>query len=135
MVVGFTTTCVIRAYKHYKVSEFEVHSWRGVFDTTLCDKVCQLVTAGQWFSPGIPVSFINKSERYDITEILLKVRLNTLNQPTLTKRFRVRFPSVTRSSRYDVKCKLIQFVIGCREVGGFLQVLWFPPRMKLAIMI
>ena len=25
----------------------------GVLDTTLCDKVCQWLTTGQWFSPAI----------------------------------------------------------------------------------
>jgi hypothetical protein len=40
MVVGFTTTCAMSAYHHYSC-EFEPHSWRGVLDTTLCDKVCQ----------------------------------------------------------------------------------------------
>jgi hypothetical protein len=34
-------------------------SWRGVLDTTLCDKVCQWLTAGRWFSPDTPVSSIN----------------------------------------------------------------------------
>jgi hypothetical protein len=29
-----------------------------------------------------PVSSINKTDRHDITEILLKVALNTINQPT-----------------------------------------------------
>jgi hypothetical protein len=28
---------------------------RGVLDTTLCDKLCQWLTAGQWFSLGTPV--------------------------------------------------------------------------------
>jgi hypothetical protein len=41
-------------------------------DTTLCEKVCQCLAAGQWFSPGTPVSSANK------TEILLKVMLNTI---------------------------------------------------------
>jgi hypothetical protein len=90
MVVGFTTTYVISAYYHYSC-EFESHLWRGVLDTTLCDKVCQwldttlcdkacqwLETA-RWFSP---VSSTNKTGRHDITEILLKVALNTRNQPT-----------------------------------------------------
>jgi hypothetical protein len=46
----------------------------GVLDTTLCDKVCQWLEAGRWFSPGIPVSStINWPE----TEILFKVALNT----------------------------------------------------------
>ena len=34
--------------------------------------------AGQWFSPGTPVSSTNKTDRHDITEILLKVVLNTI---------------------------------------------------------
>ena len=38
-----------------------------------------LVTSGRWlFSPGTPVSSINKTDRHDIIEILLKVALNTL---------------------------------------------------------
>ena len=57
---------------------------RGVLDTTLCDKVCQwLATAGLWFSLGTPVSSLNKTDCHDITEILLKVVLNTINQPTI----------------------------------------------------
>ena len=50
---------------------------RGVLDTTLCDKVCQWLAAGQWFSLGTPVSSTNKTDRHDITEILLKEPLNT----------------------------------------------------------
>jgi len=48
---------------------------RVVLDTTLCDKICQGLAAGQWFSP---VSSTNKTDRHDITEILLKVALNTI---------------------------------------------------------
>ena len=51
---------------------------RGVLDTTLCDTICQCLAAGRWFSPGTPVSSINKTDRHDITEILLKVALNTI---------------------------------------------------------
>jgi hypothetical protein len=39
------------------------------------------VATGRWFSLGISVSSTNKSENHDITEILLKVALNTINQP------------------------------------------------------
>jgi hypothetical protein len=53
---------------------------RGVLDTTLCDKVCQWLATGRWFSPGTPVSSTNKTDRHDITEILLKAALNTINQ-------------------------------------------------------
>jgi hypothetical protein len=42
---------------------------------TLCDEVCQWLAAGRWFSPG---SSTNKTDRNDITEILLKVVLNTI---------------------------------------------------------
>jgi hypothetical protein len=51
---------------------------RGVLDTTLCDKVCQQLTTGWWFSPGSPVSSTNKADPYDITEILLKAITLTL---------------------------------------------------------
>jgi hypothetical protein len=47
--------------------------------TTLCDKVCQCLAAGRWFSPGIPVSSTNKTDRHDMTEILLKVALKTIS--------------------------------------------------------
>ena len=55
-------------------------SWRGVLDTTLCDKICHWLVTGRWFSPGTPVSSTNKTDHHDITEILLKVVLNTINQ-------------------------------------------------------
>jgi hypothetical protein len=43
--------------------------------TTLCDKVCQWLVAGWWFSLGPLVSSTNKADRHDITELLLKVAL------------------------------------------------------------
>ena len=59
---------------------FDPRSWRGVLDTTLCDKVCQWLAIGPWFSPGTPVSSTNITDRYDIAEILLKVALNTITK-------------------------------------------------------
>jgi hypothetical protein len=50
--------------------------------TTLCDKVCQLLASGRWFSLGTPVSSTNNTNHHDITEILLKVALNTIKQQT-----------------------------------------------------
>jgi hypothetical protein len=50
---------------------------RGVLDITLCNKVCQWLAASWWFYPGTPVSFTNKTD-HDISEILLKLALNTL---------------------------------------------------------
>ena len=61
-------------------------------DRTLCDKVCQWLVTGQWFSKvcqwlatglwvsaGTLVSSTNKSDSHDITEILLKVALKHHN--------------------------------------------------------
>jgi len=47
---------------------------------TLCDKVCQWLVAGWWFSPRPPVSSTNKTDHHNITEILLKVALKTIKQ-------------------------------------------------------
>ena len=52
---------------------------RGVLNTTLCDTVCQWLAAGRWFSPGTRVFSINKTDHHDISEILLKEALNTIN--------------------------------------------------------
>ena len=48
---------------------------RMLLNTALCDKVFQWLATGRWFSP---VSSNNKTDLDDITEILLKVALNTI---------------------------------------------------------
>jgi ABC-type dipeptide/oligopeptide/nickel transport system permease component len=53
----------------------------GVLDTTLCDKVCQWLATGRWFSPGSSVSSSIKTDHHEITEILLKKALNTIIIP------------------------------------------------------
>ena len=68
MVVGFTTTYAISTYHH---------SWQGVPNTILYDKVYQLLAAGLCFFPGTLVSSTNKTYRHDKTE-LFKVALNTI---------------------------------------------------------
>ena len=73
MVVGFTTAYAIRML------------WVWISNrarcTTLCDKVCQWLVTGLWFSPGPPLS-TNKTDGHGITEILLEVALNTIKQTT-----------------------------------------------------
>ena len=58
---------------------------RGVLDTTLCDKVCRLSDLRQlvhaflqvlWFPP--PIKLTATIYRFNVTEILLKVVLNTI---------------------------------------------------------
>ena len=53
---------------------------RSVLDTTLCDTVCQWLAEGRWYSRWTPVLSTNKTDSHDITEILLKVALSTINQ-------------------------------------------------------
>jgi hypothetical protein len=48
--------------------------------TTICDKVCQWLATGRWFSKGSTISSTNKTDHHDIAEILLKVALNTIKQ-------------------------------------------------------
>ena len=71
MVVGFTTTYAISALSALM---FLFSFFFRARSTTLCDNVCQ------WFSPGSPVSSTNKTDRHYISEILLKVTLNTIKQ-------------------------------------------------------
>jgi hypothetical protein len=50
--------------------------------TTLCDKNWQWLAVGRWFSP---ISSTNKTDRHDLTEILLGesgVKHNKTNQPS-----------------------------------------------------
>ena len=58
-------------------------SWWGVLDTTLCDKVCQWLVTGQWFSPGTTVSSTNQTDRHDITWNITEssVKHHKPNQP------------------------------------------------------
>ena len=79
MVIRFITTYAINAYLLSPLTLWvRILLKLGVLDTTLCDKVYQWLVAGRWFSPGTPVSSTNKTDRRDITEILLKVVLNNI---------------------------------------------------------
>ena len=54
--------------------------------TTNSDKVYQWFATCWWFSPGTPISSTNKTDRHNVTEILLKVALNTITiTPKITK--------------------------------------------------
>jgi hypothetical protein len=73
-------------------SNISAISWRPVLvveEAGVPDKVCQWLAAGQWFSLGTLVSSTNKTDCHDITEMLLKMTLNTM---TVTQMF----PSFTQ---------------------------------------
>ena len=72
---------ILRINKITLVVHFNI--W-GVLDTIFCNKVCQWLVAGRWFSLGTPVSSTNKMDRHNIAEILMKVALNTITL-TLTR--------------------------------------------------
>jgi hypothetical protein len=44
------------------------------------DQAYQLLAHGRWFSPNTPASSTTKTGRLDISEILLKVAVSTINQ-------------------------------------------------------
>ena len=79
----FITTYAISTYLMLSVW---IPFRRGVLDTTLCDKVCQWLATGQWFSLA---SSTNKSDRHNITKILLKMTLNTITVTLTMSKFRV----------------------------------------------
>jgi hypothetical protein len=78
---------------------------------TLCNKVCQWLATGRWFSPGTPVSSTNKTDRHDITEILLKVALNTIKQTNYQNVF---IDIKTRISSY-----WINLITDCQQLFMF----------------
>jgi len=112
MVVGFTFTYAISTY----LSPLTFCVWtplrRGVRDTTLCDKVCQWLATGRCFSPGTPVSSTNKTDRHEITEILLKVALNTIKRTSkLYDLVDVSLSSVDRAVSVDVGAEVLSIPI------------------------
>jgi len=68
--------------------------------TTLCDKVCHRLATGRWFSPDPPVSSTNKTDQHDITEILLKVVLNTIKQTKTTNKLTILIDHMILSNRF-----------------------------------
>jgi hypothetical protein len=83
MVVGFPITDVISAYYHYSC-EFESRSWRGVLDTTLCDKVCQQLATGRWFLRFPPPIKLTADIKRNI---LLRVALNIISETNRVTRW------------------------------------------------
>ena len=77
MVVGFITTYAISAYHHW-CYEFESRSGRGVQHCVI--KFVSDLWQVSGFLRGPPVSSTNKTDRHNISEILLKVALNTIKQ-------------------------------------------------------
>jgi hypothetical protein len=74
---SFLTLQVMDKLKYSPLTLWVRIPFKGnVLHTTFCDKDCQWLVTGRWFSPGIAVFSTNKTDRHDIAKILLKVALN-----------------------------------------------------------
>jgi hypothetical protein len=71
--------------------------------TTLCDTVCQWLTTCRWFPPCHTISSTNKTDRHYITEILLKVALNTI-KPNQTNHWN--YHKAIKKNIYIYACSL-----------------------------
>jgi hypothetical protein len=80
MVVGFTTTYAIHAYHHWSC-EYESHSDEVYSIQHYVIKFDSEFVTDLWFSLDIPVPSTNKTDCHNISEILLKVVLNTITHP------------------------------------------------------
>ena len=109
MAVGCTITYAISAYHHWNC-EFESRSWRGALDITLCNKVCQWLAAGRWFSPGTLGFTTIKTDRHDMREILFRVTLSTktplLNQSSPVLHETIKITTHTPIIATRVICKM-----------------------------
>ena len=74
MVIGFITTYAISVYHH---SRCEVESSPGEV-YSIQYNVIKFVSDLRLFSPGTPVSSTNKTDRHNVTEILLTVASNAI---------------------------------------------------------
>jgi hypothetical protein len=105
--VPITTNVVSSNPAHGEVHSIQHYLIKCVNDTT-----------GRWRTP---VSSTNKTDLHDITEILIKVALNTTAPANIEV--------------YSMHHSVIKFVSNLRQVGGFLRILRFLSPIKLTATI
>ena len=76
-------------------------------------RYCQRLATGRWFPVGSPDSSTNKTDRYDITEMLMKVALNTINQPTNQPTNQSANSTIIAMLPHNVACLIIFCLIVC----------------------
>ena len=106
VVVGFTTTYIISAYRQYHC-ELETQLRRDVPDITL------------WDRRGRDCVIVGFTTTYMISDY---------------RQYRCEFETA-HGEVYMIQHYVIKFVSDLRQVGGFLQVIWFPPAIKLTATI
>ena len=88
--------------------------------------------AGQWFSPGSPVSSINNTDRHDTTEILLKVALNTTTLPPIGCEKSGRTKPRTSTSQWPTwSDKEVSRSHWYGKSGTIVPILYTPSAMKM----
>jgi hypothetical protein len=78
-------------------------------DHSFCWLAAGTSIKGRWFSPGPPVSATNKTDSHDITEILLKVALNTIKQTNKGKFSKIQVTeNITYNEIRQIDCQLAE---------------------------
>jgi hypothetical protein len=80
---------------------------RGVLDTTLCDKVCQWLAAGQCFSPPIKLT-----PRYNRNIVQSGIKHHNLLPPTKHTLLTPSPKKYVKNCWCDVSCSWIAFLLG-----------------------
>jgi hypothetical protein len=143
IVVELTTTYAISS-DHYQRCEFEFRSWRGVLDTTLCNKVCQWIVAGRWYSTGALFPPPIKTNYYTITTrtatntVCSTIVISTVHSfsPMIYSLYVHIFDDMILLTRciyfllfcqkvYSIQHYVIKFVSELWQVGGIQRVLCF----------
>ena len=104
-ILGAIMVVIVCCKSNYLCNQCLLPLRRGVLDTTLCDKICQWLAAGRWFSSGTLVSSTNKTDYHDITEILLKVAFSTINHHHHEKK------RVRQSTQLLVQCSIMDIML------------------------
>ena len=69
---------IMKGYsRYYWISLYNIPIWYIYIQSKFCS-LSQWPAAFRWSSPTTPIFSTNKTDRHDITEILLKVALNTI---------------------------------------------------------
>ena len=107
----------------------------NALDTTLYDKICQWLAAGRWFSLGTLVSSTNKTDRHDISKLLLTVVLNTIiltlcMTNTCENGFCIQFHAL-----YIISCQLAPIFVVFLSILNITYILSFQASYTLLLQL
>jgi hypothetical protein len=136
-LLNFTTTCAISAY-HHNSWEFEHRSWRGVPDTTVCYKICQLLATGRCTIKLETISSLIVTQctlNFDDECYWICCDIHFQYNLLLQKLPPGKTSLINYTKLSPIQQYVIKFVSYLRQVGGFLRVIRFPPPIKLTVTI